>query len=164
MPTLTRRRLLLAGGARWPRLDMGLAIDDQGAMYARWTQLRRLIGTLILALSVAWVPLAATAQSMEMAKAMSISASDDMGGMTMDDMSGMAIDELTGDCFDPCTVDMAFNASCSAVGGLSIPALGGGLAWPGLVSAATFAWLVDPDPREQVDRPPFQPPKLGALV
>lgn len=126
--------------------------------------LRRLIATLLLAISVAWLPLAGE-QSMEMAKAASNSAIDDTGAMDMGGMpmDGMAMDGTTEDLCEACSIDMTFNVSCATAGGLAIPALSSGLTLPDLASAVIFASSGDPELREQIDRPPFQPPKFSGL-
>lgn len=130
-------------------------------MLKTFSPLLRLTGTLVLALSMAWLPLVAAAWEIEMSKAPSMSAMDDMNGMAMD---GMVMDEAAGDRCESCIIDMAADASCPAIAGLAIPMASGGLTWPGLVSATVFAQAADADPREPMDRPPFQPPRRIALV
>lgn len=96
-----------------------------------------------------------------MSKAPSTSAMADMSGMTMD---GMVMDEAAGDRCESCIIDMAADASCPAIASVAIHIASGGLTWLGLVSATVFAQAADADPREPMDRLPFQPPKHTTLV
>lgn len=121
-----------------------------------FSTLSGLIGTLVLAVSMAWLPLTAAAQSIEMSKALAMSA--------MDDMDGMPMDEAAGDRCEACTIDMAADASCPASFGVAVPVLAGVPTWPGLMSATVFAQTADVDPREPMNQPPFQPPRSIVLV
>ena len=125
-------------------------------MLKPWSPFLRLLGTLFLAMAMVWGPAVSAAATIEMATMGSVAVSDDMGGMAMGDQGEPPC--------DLCVADVATDAACPAVGGLSTAAQVSEAVWLDLWSTVAFAWLADLNPPEQDARPPLQPPKFNVLV